>query len=236
MSKTKLELDGTQFFINGEVTYRGRSYRGQSLEGLLFNSRMIQAVFDDENPETAKLLAYPDTGTWDAERNTDEFCAVLPVYKRHGLLAFTVGLQGGGSSYAPEVYGHYQMSAFAADGTLKKPYFDRLRRVLKRADDLGMVVIVSYLYVASLRHLDGQAGVDNAVQNATDWLLQTGFENIIVEVMNEVRAGVDGRITPDNVPRYLEMVKGTTLNGRPLSGRYQRLPRQHDPDRGVARG
>jgi hypothetical protein len=68
---------------------------------------MVQAIFDDENPETAVHWRYPDTGRWDADRNTDEFCAALPQYRRHGLLAVTVGLQGGGSIYTPEIYDHF---------------------------------------------------------------------------------------------------------------------------------
>ncbi len=64
------------------------------------NSRMIQATFDDENPETRQRWAYPDTGKWDAERNVQEFLAMLPVYKEHGLLAVTVNFQGG----SPEGY------------------------------------------------------------------------------------------------------------------------------------
>ena len=58
------------------------------------NSRMVQATFDDENPLTAPMWAYPDTGRWDAERNSAEFVAMLPRYRAHGLLAVTLNLQG----------------------------------------------------------------------------------------------------------------------------------------------
>jgi hypothetical protein len=47
---------------------------------LLMNSRMIQGIFDDDNPETAELWKYPATGVWDPDRNTDEFCAQMPEY------------------------------------------------------------------------------------------------------------------------------------------------------------
>jgi hypothetical protein len=77
------------------------AHAGRKIEGLLFNSRMVQAIFDDENPATAAHWRYPDTGFWDADRNTDEFCAMLPVYAQHGVLGVTVGLQGGGSSLCP---------------------------------------------------------------------------------------------------------------------------------------
>jgi hypothetical protein len=38
---------------------------------------------------------YPD-GPWDPERNVREFLAALPAWRRCGLLAVTVNLQGGG--------------------------------------------------------------------------------------------------------------------------------------------
>ncbi|NQT18174.1 MAG: hypothetical protein HQ592_00615, partial [Planctomycetes bacterium] len=63
--KTNISIHETQFRINGKPTYEGISYRGTSIEGLLFNSRMVQAVFDDECPETVGRWRYPDTGEWD---------------------------------------------------------------------------------------------------------------------------------------------------------------------------
>ena len=39
------------------------------------------------NPETVAQWAYADTGKWDAERNTREFIAAMPEWRRHGLLA-----------------------------------------------------------------------------------------------------------------------------------------------------
>jgi hypothetical protein len=124
---TEVSIDGTRFLLNGSPTYEGVSDRGRPIEGLLFNSRMVQAIFDDENPETAVHWRYPDTGVWDPDRNTDEFCAMLPEYRRYGLLGVTVGLQGGGSIYVPEVYDAYVNSAFTPEGELKPAYCDRLR-------------------------------------------------------------------------------------------------------------
>ena len=37
--------------------------------GLLLNSRMVQGIFDDINPETFDKWKYPDTEQWDAEQN-----------------------------------------------------------------------------------------------------------------------------------------------------------------------
>lgn len=53
------------------------------------------ATFDDMNPDTRTRWAYPDSGEWDPERNTDEFIARLPEYKQHGVLSVTLCFQYG---------------------------------------------------------------------------------------------------------------------------------------------
>src|SRR6188508_755740 len=72
---TEVGVRGDAFLINGEPTYKGRTWKGKKVEGLLMNSRMVQGTFDDLNPETVGKWAYPDTKTWDADRNTREFVA-----------------------------------------------------------------------------------------------------------------------------------------------------------------
>jgi len=89
---TILGIDGEKFKINGEYTYKGRIYEGKLVEGLLFNVRAVQAIFDDENPETRTLWVYPDTGIWDPSRNTEEFINALPEWKSYGILGFTINL------------------------------------------------------------------------------------------------------------------------------------------------
>ncbi|MER3487084.1 MAG: hypothetical protein C4345_15015, partial [Chloroflexota bacterium] len=110
------------------------------------------------------LWAYPDTGTWDPERNTREFVEAMPSWRACGLLAFTLNLQGGSpmgySSVAathlalqelrartgdprpvpePATAQPWHNSAFTATGELKPAYLARLRRILDAADELGMV-------------------------------------------------------------------------------------------------
>ncbi|MGF1451159.1 MAG: hypothetical protein ACFB21_03675 [Opitutales bacterium] len=212
---TEVTIEGTRFLLNGEPTYAGKTYRGRSIEGRLFNARLIQAIFDDENPETRPQWAYPDTGIWDPDRNTAEFCAALPEYKRHGLLAFTVGLQGGGSIYAPEVYDHFVNSAFGPDGTFKPAYFDRLLKVLQAADALGMVVIVNYFYFKQVERIPDEGVVKDITARVTEWLLRTGYRNILIDTANEA-----GRLYPaplfqeDRVHELIEVVQGVSVDGR----------------------
>ncbi len=91
--QTTVSIDGEDWLINGQPTYPGRQFRGLRIEGLLMNSRMASGIFDDENPLTADLWKYPDTGKWDADRNTDELIAMLPVYKAHGINCLPFNLQ-----------------------------------------------------------------------------------------------------------------------------------------------
>ncbi|MFW6189642.1 MAG: hypothetical protein ACOC7T_04335 [Planctomycetota bacterium] len=228
---TEVAIDGTKFLVNGRPTYEGREWRGRSVEGLLFNSRMVQAIFDDENPETRERWAYPDTGEWDPDRNTDEFCEALPAYRRRGLLAVTVGLQGGGAIYSSDVYDHYVNSAFRPDGGFKPPYFDRLSRVLAAADEAGMVVIVNYFYWKQLQRIPDDDTVREITRRTTEWLLRTGRRNVMVDVANE-SAGFWGRpcMEPENIHEFIETVQGVTVDGRALpagssSGGGESLPR-----------
>ena len=89
--QTRIEIRGSDFWINGAPTYAGRTWAGHRVERLLLNARMVQATFDDLNPDTRDRWAYPDTGRWDPERSVQEFLAMLPAYRRHGLRAEITG-------------------------------------------------------------------------------------------------------------------------------------------------
>ena len=93
--RTTVSIEGDRFMINGKPTYPGRQYKGMRIEGLLMNSRMVQGIFDDLNPETRSRWAYPDTKRWDPDRNTREFVAAMSEWRSFGLMAFTINLQGG---------------------------------------------------------------------------------------------------------------------------------------------
>ena len=183
-SKTVVSIDGDSFSLNGLPTYAGRVYRDIRIEGLLLNARMVQATFDDLNPETRWQWDYPD-GPWDPERNTAELLQAMPAWRECGLLSFTVNLQGGN----PRGYGRDQPwhnSAFAADGSLREAYMQRLGRVLDRADELRMVPIVGLFYFGQDSRLHDERSVIRAIENATNWLLARGDRHVLVEIANEV--------------------------------------------------
>jgi hypothetical protein len=188
---TEVSIRGTEFLIDGQPTYAGRTCEGHSVQGLLFNVRAVQATFDDANPETRRHWAYPDTGEWDPQRNTDELCAALPSWRDHGILALTVNLQGGGPLYVPEIYAAYDNNGFTPQGALKPDYAQRLNQVIERADELGMVVIVGLFYWVMLNKMDDEAAIWRAADEALAFLESTGRRNLLIELANEIDVVVD---------------------------------------------
>ena len=211
---TEVSIVGEAFHINGTPTYEGREWNGHRVEGLLFNSRMVQGIFDDLNPETRDRWAYPDTGAWDPERNTREFIAAMPEWRAHGLLCFTINLQGG----SPEGYSRAQPwhnSAITAEGDLREGYMGRLERILDCADELGMAVILGIFYFGQDQRLRDEAAVIRAVDNTLEWLFDRGYRNVLIEVNNECNVGYDHEILkPDRVHEIIERVRATERDGR----------------------
>lgn len=215
--KTAVSIVGEDFHINGRPTYPGRHWNGHRIEGLLLNSRMVQAIFDDLNSETVTRWAYPDTGLWDPERNVREFISAIPEWRRHGLLAVTVNFQGG----SPEGYSSrqtWETGAFLADGTLRPAFADRMRRVLDAADEHGLVVIVGLFYFGQDQRLRDEAAVVKAADTATQWLLEGGWRNVLVEVNNETDvAAYDHEILrPSRVHELILRIRNSQHLGRRL--------------------
>ncbi len=184
MPSTAVSISGESFLINGTPTHAGRSFRGRSIEGRLFISRMANAIVNDRNLGTIGAWEYAD-GPWSAERNTREFLAALPAYRRCGLDAVAVNLQGG----SPQGYSWHQpwrLSGFAPDGAPYPDYLERLAQVIRAADAQGMVVNLGLFYGAAARSLTGEAAVVQAVSATCDWVVAGGFGNVLLEIGNEI--------------------------------------------------
>ena len=208
--QTHVSIQGQDFYINGAPTLAGRTWNGHRVEGLLPNARLVQGIFDDLNPATRAQWTYPDGGAWDADRNTREFIAAMPEWKAHGLLAFTINLQGG-SPYGYSQAQPWHNSAFTDEGELRPAYMARLQKILDRADELGMVAIVGYFYFGQDERLSDESAVKNAADNATDWLLQGGYRNVLVEVNNECNVRYHHAILqPERVDELIARVAART--------------------------
>ena len=209
--KTVVSIQQDKFYINGEITYATAA--DERVKGLLLNSRMVQGIFDDENPETARLWHYPDTQAWSPDRNTDEFVTAMKDWKNCGLLAFTINLQGG----SPTGYGNrgWINSAFDADGNLKEAYVKRLEKILREADRLGMVVILGLFYFGQDQHLKDESAILRAVDTTMTKLHELQYKNVLIEINNEcdVREYDHTILKPDRVHELILRVKGMERDG-----------------------
>ncbi|MEP4770351.1 MAG: hypothetical protein ABJY83_20800 [Roseibium sp.] len=215
---TKISIEGEAFFIDGKPTHEGRVYKGHKIEGLLFNCRMVQALFDDENAETVHQWVYPDTQIWDAERNLAEFISHLPDYKAQGCDAITINLQGGMPITKTEKVQPWLNTAIDPQGNLKPAYMDRLHRLLKAAADNGVVIIVGFYYFGQDKYMADEEAIKSGTENMCRWLLETGLENILVEINNEsdIPHYSHQILTPPRVHELIELAKSVSHEGRQL--------------------
>ena len=162
--QTTVAIEGTRWLLDGAVTSPG-----SPAEGLLMNVRMVNAVFEDRTR--------PD---FDAEANTDAFIRQIPDYVDHGIRAFTINLQGGMPGFEGAVN-----SAFEPDGMLRSGYLDRVRRVIDACDQQGAVVILGCYYQRQDQILRDAEAVRAGVANVANWVEQSGFSNVVLEIANE---------------------------------------------------
>ncbi|WP_372794164.1 hypothetical protein [Pontiella sp.] len=184
---TALSIRREQFLINGRPVYADLPGCPEKYHGLLMNARFIQGIFDDaEAPERFARFGHE---TWDPEAQTDRLIAALPEWYAYGLRAFTVGLQGGGPCFTTD-NNTITNNPFGTRGTTLDPaYAARLDRLIRAADALGMVVIVSFFYCAQVRQLKDGRAIRNAVITASSFLHERGYTNVMIEVANEMDVG-----------------------------------------------
>jgi hypothetical protein len=131
----------------------------------------------------------------------------MSTWRAHGLLGFTINLQGG----SPQGYSKeqpWQNSAISRDGTLRADYMQRLERIITRADELGMVVILGYFYFGQDERLENEQAVLRAIDAATDWVLERKFSNVLIEINNECNVRYDHSILqPERVHELIYRVK-----------------------------
>jgi len=185
--KTRVSIDGDNFLINGKLVYSEVPDANPASLGLLWNQRLVQGIFDEKIDKTRfnqfKMQVF------DPQKNTENLIAALPQWYAYGLRAITVCFQGGwpvGAVMVDEI----DNNPFSEDGrTLDKDYAKRMDSVIRAADELGMVVIVCFLYWAQTRWFkDGRAVVE-AVRTGSRFIRDGGYTNVIIEVANEYNIG-----------------------------------------------
>jgi hypothetical protein len=198
--KTIVSIEGRNFLINGELTYEGCKPESR---GRLMNIRMVNSVFDDENPATRPTGFGP-------EANTDSFIESMDEYKSKGILAFTINLQGGFPGYEDAIN-----TAFRPDASLKEDYMKRVSRVIEAADLRGMVIILGLFYQRQDQILPDEDTVRKATANAAAWVRDKGYTNVMIEIANEyVHKGFDHSIIKeeDGEGELMNIVRSTAPN------------------------
>jgi len=166
--ETEIAIDGPKWTINGAITYPG-----SAAEGLLMNVRAVNSTFEDRNR--------PD---FDPDANTAGFIAKLPEYIAHGMLGYTLCLQGGMPGYEGAVN-----SAFTANGDLRESYMNRVKRVIEACDEHGAVVILGCFYQRQDQVLESEQAVRDGLVNVVDWIRENELTNVVLEVTNEFGHG-----------------------------------------------
>jgi hypothetical protein len=195
-------------------TYYESLYRGRA-RGKLMMLRLAQGIFDDEWMTEQKF---------DADDNTNRLIAALDVYKAHGVLAFSVCLQGGNPGYDPNVNGIARrngakhgnaegllVSAFRPDGSLKPAWLERLERVIRAADQRGMVVNLIYFYQGQDEVFESDQAIVDATRNITRWIIEKNFRNLIIDIANEWdlkgETWDQAGFIPENITGLVEVVR-----------------------------
>ena len=94
----------------------------------------------------------------------------------------------------------------------------RLKRILDRADQLGMAVILGIFYFGQDERVKNEQAVVTAVDNAVDWVLNAGYRNVLIEIDNECNVNrYDHQILkPARVDELIQRAKSKTRNGARL--------------------
>jgi len=181
--KTKISIRGDSFLINGDPVYGEIPGANPDSLGLMWNQRVIQGVFDDKKDKSRfnqfKMKVF------DPAKNTENLIAALPEWHAYGMRAITVGFQGGWPVGAVNVE-EIDNNPFSPDGlSLDAEYAGRMDSIIRAADEIGAVVIVSLLYWAQSRAFaDGRAAA-NAVRTGARFVRDGNYTNVILEVANE---------------------------------------------------
>jgi hypothetical protein len=114
------------------------------------------------------------------EEDTQHLLDQLDDYQRHGLNSLTVFYQGSSGGYS---------NPFSADGSEIDPACQsRLERVIRAADDRGMMVIVGIFYQRAKFPFRTRQAVREVVRRVTQSLQP--YRNVVINIANEQNSGL----------------------------------------------
>jgi hypothetical protein len=235
--------------VRAVVCYDGAwLHAGTDVQGQFLGIRAALGIMDDLTTDNDERWAYPDTGTWDPQRNVEEFIARFDDYKAKGLDGFTLGLQGGHPRFNADDandIGDRDFSTFDAKGNIRDAFRDRLERVLQAAAANDLIVIVQLFYQNATPFGDADASPrapETAIDAIVPWLRDHHPNNVMIEVANEVsdsnylKQG-ETQLRPDNIAARVEQIRSLwpqaliTVNcqfGADICGTDDSLQRQID--------
>ncbi len=194
---------------NGSSPYRKR------LRGSLALLRVSQGLFDDEWLTEKKF---------DPEANTNRLIAQLDVYKQHGIGGIVVSLQGADPSYSPQVNGIARgrsadlgsgagalISAYNADGSLKRAWTARLNRLIAETNKRGMVLCLILFQQYQDETLHSPRAVVAAARNVARHLIARDARNVILDLADAWDVQGDSwdhrRFIPRNIDNLIRIVR-----------------------------
>ena len=160
---TTVSIQADRFLINGQPTLKGVVWRGHKVEGLLPNSRMVQGVFDDLNPETRARWAYPDTKS--VGRRSATRASSWPRCRSGGAMGCSPS-RSTSRAAAPRATRRTSRGTTRRSprtGRCGRTTCARSKQILDEADRLGMVVILGLFYFGQDERLRDEAAVLRAV-------------------------------------------------------------------------
>ena len=113
---------------------------------------------------------------------------------------------------------NWHNSAYHEDGSLREDYMARLEKILDKADEIGMIPMVGLFYFGQDERLKDEQAVKNAVDNAVNWILDKGYDNILIEIANECNNSKYDQdiIKQDRVHELMNQAKAITKDGKRL--------------------
>jgi hypothetical protein len=133
------------------------------------------------NDQTFKVIGLRCSNALISDGTTQDLIDHLGVFKSYGVNTVSVFFMG---SRFGDVKG------YLPDGSLSPVHAKRMSRIIKAADDQGMLVVVGCLYWSTSRAKEDlthwtQVEADKAVSNTVKWLSEHDYRNVFVDADNE---------------------------------------------------